>query len=92
MRIALVLAAALLLVGSVLATVPGPQPSANTLAPAPPPALEWVRTRDGWQRPSDWVRPTPVATTVSPWVAAGFIGMASVLALVAAPAAGLPKS
>ncbi len=91
MRIVLVLVTALLLVGSVLATVPAPESKEASRAPAPA-TLEWVRTRDGWQRPRDWMRSTPPCRTVSPWVAAGFIGLASVLALVAAPTAGLPKS
>lgn len=84
MRIVLALAAALLLVGSVLATVPLSPSTSDRLEPAPP-TLEWVRTRDGWQRPSEWIPPIPTSRTVSPWVAGAFIGLAAVLALVACP-------
>jgi hypothetical protein len=43
----------------------------------------WVRTVDGWERPSAWLATAPNVPRLHPVVVAAGQGLASVLALVA---------
>lgn len=54
---------------------------------AKPPAVEWVRTVDGWERPDTWtfsgMAPAAGPPPLHPLVVAAAQGLASALALVA---------
>jgi hypothetical protein len=54
----------------------------ETLASAPP-AVTWVRTSAGWERPATWLSVPPAPPTLHPLVVAAGQGLVSILALAA---------
>ena len=55
----------------------------NWTAPEPPPAITWVRTVDGWERPARWSLSTPKPTLLHPAVVASLELLTALFALVA---------
>jgi len=50
--------------------------------PAPPPALTWIRTADGWERYGTWDLPLPTRPTLHPAIVAAGQLIVSTWALV----------
>jgi hypothetical protein len=57
--------------------------SAMSSADLAPPAFEWVRTADGWERPATWSSPVVRSPQLHPFVVALGQGLFSILALAA---------
>lgn len=91
MRTIFLLALLLVLVGTVAATMPGSEGPTTDPSDAQPASLEWVRTRDGWERPLDWIPPLRTHATMHPFVVASFLGLSSMLVLIA-PASFRPST
>lgn len=79
MRLIVGISLILLGVGSLSCRLEGMAGSATSS----PPALDWVRTADGWERPVQWHKTVPHQPRLHPVVVAAGQILASVLALVA---------
>jgi hypothetical protein len=79
MRLIIGISLLLVGVGSLSCRMESTPESARPISSTP----AWVRTVDGWERPSTWLATTPNVPLLHPVIVAAGQGLASILALAA---------